>query len=79
MLDIKLIRGNPEFVKTELARTGSDPTEIDRLLECDLMRRSLQHLLDDLCSWRIGSYRKDGGCHDLFHPRGIEEPLPRLR
>ena len=47
MLDIKLIRRNPELVKTELARTGSDPTDIDRLLEFDLSRRSLQHLLDE--------------------------------
>ncbi|HEY2664650.1 MAG TPA: serine--tRNA ligase [Candidatus Binataceae bacterium] len=47
MLDIKLIRGNPELVKAELARTGSDPTDIDRLLQCDSSRRSLQHLLDE--------------------------------
>ena len=60
MLDIKLIRGNPEFVKTELARTGSDPTEIDRLLECDLRRRSLQHLLDDQRARRARHSRELG-------------------
>jgi seryl-tRNA synthetase len=52
MLDIKLIRENPELVKTGLARAGADPSEIDRLLECDANRRSLQHRLDEMRATR---------------------------
>src|SRR5208337_1763277 len=47
MLDIKLIRERTDFVKTELAKTGFDPTGIDRLLEADADRRRLQHELDE--------------------------------
>jgi seryl-tRNA synthetase len=52
MLDIKLIRENPELVKTGIARAGADPSEIDRLLECDANRRSLQHRLDEMRATR---------------------------
>ncbi len=42
MLDIKLIRERPDFVKGELAKRGVDPAEVDRLLEADQRRRKLQ-------------------------------------
>ena len=48
MLDIKLIRERPDFVKGELAKRGVDPAEVDRLLEADLMRRKVQGQLDQL-------------------------------
>ena len=35
MLDIKLIRERPDFVKGELAKRGIEPAEVDRLLEAD--------------------------------------------
>ena len=35
MLDIKLIRERPDFVKAELAKRGVEPAEVDRLLEVD--------------------------------------------
>src|ERR1700676_1378036 len=42
MLDIKLIRERPDFVKGELAKRGVDPAEVDRLLDADQKRRKLQ-------------------------------------
>ena len=47
MLDIKLVREQPDFVKAELAKTGVEPAEIDRVLEVDARRRKLQHELDE--------------------------------
>ena len=35
MLDIKLIREQPDFVKAELAKRGTDPAEVDRLIDAD--------------------------------------------
>src|SRR5579875_2206353 len=35
MLDIKLIREKPDFVKQELAKVGAQPEAIDHLLELD--------------------------------------------
>jgi seryl-tRNA synthetase len=48
MLDIKLIRERPDFVKTKIAQTGADPADIDRVLETDGRRRRLQHELDEM-------------------------------
>ncbi len=49
MLDIRLIRENPEFVKERLAtRGGGSSSQIEEILECDRQRRTaetrLQHL-----------------------------------
>ena len=42
MLDIKLIKENPEKVKQALARRNKDySAEVDRLVELDLKRREL--------------------------------------
>jgi seryl-tRNA synthetase len=47
MLDIKLIREKIDFVKAEVAKTGFDRGEIDRIAAADARRRHLQHELDD--------------------------------
>src|SRR5258708_6619338 len=52
MLDIKLIREQPDFVKGELAKRGVDPSEIDQILQADSNRRNSQHNLDDLLAAR---------------------------
>ncbi|WP_367296392.1 serine--tRNA ligase [Levilactobacillus yonginensis] len=41
MLDLKLIRTEPDFIKEKLATRGVDPAEIDDLLALDEKRRSL--------------------------------------
>src|SRR5208283_4669069 len=47
VLDIKLIREQPDLVRTKLTQTGVDPAEVERVLEADARRRKLQHELDD--------------------------------
>jgi len=60
MLDIRLIRERPEFVKGELGKLGADAGEVDRLLEVDALRRGLQHDLDEMRSRRTGESRQLG-------------------
>ncbi len=60
MLDIKLIREQPDLVKAELAKTGVDPAEIDRVLEADANRRRLQHDLDELRARRTRESKELG-------------------
>ncbi|MBV8136965.1 MAG: serine--tRNA ligase, partial [Deltaproteobacteria bacterium] len=60
MLDIKLIREQPDFVKRELAKTGVAPAELDRVLDIDARRRRLQHELDELRARRTRESRELG-------------------
>src|SRR5712691_9233426 len=60
MLDIRLIRERPDFVKAELAKTGVDPAEIDRVIVVDADRRRLQHELDELRARRTRESRELG-------------------
>src|SRR5208282_4643146 len=60
MLDIKLIRERPDFVKGELAKRGIDPAEVDRLLEVDQKRRKLQGELDQIRADRKRRAREVG-------------------
>ena len=48
MLDIKLIREQPEFVKKELAKVGFPGEELDALLALDRRRRALIHETESL-------------------------------
>ncbi len=60
MLDIKLIRERPDFVKGELAKRGVDPAEVDRILEADHKRRKLQAELDQIRADRKRRAREVG-------------------
>jgi seryl-tRNA synthetase len=60
MLDIKLIRERPDFVKAELAKRGIAPAEVDRLLEADAKRRKLQAEVDQLRADRKRRAREVG-------------------
>src|SRR5208283_3991339 len=60
MLDIKLIRERPDFVKAELAKRGVEPAEVDRLLEADHQRRKLQGEVDQLRADRKRRAREVG-------------------
>ena len=60
MLDIKLIREQPDFVKTKIAQTGADPADVDRVLEADGRRRSLQHQLDEMRARRTRESKELG-------------------
>src|SRR5216110_3001420 len=48
MLDIRLIRAEPERVKAELAKVGFPAAEVDALLEADRRRREALHALEQL-------------------------------
>lgn len=48
MLDIRLIRAEPDRVKAELAKVGVAPEEIDELLALDKKRRELVHATETL-------------------------------
>lgn len=41
MLDLKLVRENPEFVKAGIRKKQRDPSVVDRILELDRQRREL--------------------------------------
>ncbi len=60
MLDIKLIREQPDYVKTKIAQTGADPGDIDRVLEADARRRRLQHELDEMRARRTRESKELG-------------------
>src|SRR5216683_486034 len=60
MLDIRVIRERPDFVRAELAKTGVDPAEIDRVIVVDADRRWLQHELDELRARRTRESRELG-------------------
>src|SRR5713101_4117571 len=60
MLDIKLIREQPDLVKAELAKRGTDPAEVDRLLDADKKRRKLQAEVDQLRADRKRRAREVG-------------------
>src|SRR5258708_6660102 len=60
MLDIKLIRERPDFVKAELAKRGIENAEVDRLLEADQKRRKLQAEVDQLRADRKRRSREVG-------------------
>ena len=60
MLDIRLIREQPDFVKRELAKTGVASAEVDRVLDIDAHRRRLQHELDELRARRTRESKELG-------------------
>src|SRR5215831_1495709 len=60
MLDIRLIREQPDFVKGELAKAGVAPAEVDRVLDIDARRRKLQHELDELRARRTRESKQLG-------------------
>lgn len=60
MLNIKLIREQPDFVKAELAKRGIDPAEVDRLIVADRQRRKLQAEVDQLRADRKRRAREVG-------------------
>lgn len=52
MLDIRLIRSEPEFVKDKVVKRGDDPKVIDEILELDKKRRELIAQTEELKSRR---------------------------
>ncbi len=87
MLDIRLIRDQPDFVKTRLATRGGDASgRIDEILECDRQRRAaetqLQHLQGERkrISKEIGARKGRGEDTSEVEAqvRGIGDDISRL-
>src|SRR6059058_5921497 len=55
MLDIRLIRAEPERVKAELAKVGFPAADLDALLEADRRRREALHALETLRAERTNA------------------------
>lgn len=66
MLDIKLIRSDPEAVKTAVARRGDDTSSIDEIVELDARMRAIGTERDDIraevnrLSQQVGALHKEG-------------------
>ncbi|MBI3976396.1 MAG: serine--tRNA ligase [Armatimonadetes bacterium] len=50
MLDLKVIRQNPDLVRAGLRARGADPGQVDRILEADRRRRDLVQTIETLRS-----------------------------
>ena len=84
MLDIRLIRERPEFVKTELQKVGFDPAGIEAVLAVDGRRRGLIQEVESLRAHR-GEVSRTIGKHDpaareqlVADMRGVGERIGRL-
>jgi seryl-tRNA synthetase len=64
MLDIKLIREQPEFVKAGIARRGDDPAIIDQILTLDARRRELLNQVETLKATRNAVSKEIGKMKD---------------
>lgn len=60
MLDIRLIRENPDQIKSELKKVDFPPEEVDRILAADARRRRLQHELDEMRARRTRESKELG-------------------
>jgi len=66
MLDMKLLREKPDFVKAMLKRRGEDVSVVDQLISKDTQRRTLIQAIEDLkakrntISKQIGQYKREG-------------------
>ena len=64
MLDIRLLREQPEFVKEGIAKTGDDPGKVDRVLAFDEERRRLETEVGALRNQRNVGSREIGKLKD---------------
>jgi len=66
MIDIRLVRSEPEAVKAALGRKGVDPADVDRVVAVDARRRQLMGERDELraqvnaASKEVGEARREG-------------------
>ena len=87
MLDIRLIRDQPDAVKQRLAARGGDwPAQIDAVLRCDIQRRQAETRLQQIqadrnrISKEIGAKKKAGEDTSAIEAqvRGFGEEMKRL-
>jgi seryl-tRNA synthetase len=85
MLDIKLIREQPDFVKAGIARRGDDPTIIDQILALDARRRELLNQVETLKATRNAVSKDIGKMKDpaereakIAEMRGVGDQIAAL-
>src|SRR6187431_2542016 len=85
MLDIKLIREQPDLVKAGVARRGDDPAIIDMILGLDTRRRELLTQVETLKATRNAvskeiSKMKEPGARDakIAEMRGVGDQIAAL-
>ena len=85
MLDIKLIREQPELVKAGIARRGDDPAIVDLILALDTRRRELLNQVETLKATRNAvskeiSKMKEPATRDakIAEMRGVGEQIAAL-
>ncbi len=76
MLDIRLVRAEPERVKAELAKVGFPAAEIDALLEADRRRREALHAVEQLRAERTAASK---AIRDLRDPGERERAIAAQR
>src|SRR2546428_2400006 len=76
MLDIRLIRAEPERVKAELAKVGFPAADLDALLEADRRRREALHVLETLRAERTNASK---AIRDLKDPAERERAIAAQR
>ena len=72
MLDIRIIRNEPDRVKTELAKVGVAPAEVDALLDADRVRRESLHAVETLRAERTSASK---AIRDLKDPAERERAI----
>ena len=76
MLDIRLIRAEPERVKAELAKVGFPAAEVDALLDADRRRREALHALETQRAKRTNASK---AIRDLKDPAERERAIAAQR
>src|SRR5215211_1871994 len=85
MLDIKLIREQPDYVKAQLARADVEPAVIDMVLEFDEQRRALLKEVETLKATRNAVSKEIGKMKDtagrdakIAEMRGVGDRIAEL-
>jgi hypothetical protein len=64
VLDIRLIRAEPDHVKAELAKVGVEPAAVDAVLEADRRRREAIHAVETLRAESTAASKRIGALKD---------------
>src|SRR5262245_46322586 len=76
MLDIRLIRTEPDRVKAELAKVGVEPAQVDAVLEADRVRREAIQAVEALRAERTKASNR---IRDMKDPGEREQAIAETR
>ena len=76
MIDIRVVRADPERAKAELAKVGYPAAEVDALLEADRARREALHAVETLRAERANASK---AIRDLRDPAERERAIAAQR